>query len=124
MGDQNLYFMHFNERSIQKNVDELANLLSQLKALPDVLAITETKLKPDQVHTNINLEGYTFIHSDSEKLSGGVGFCIKKSLNYKILKDININIAMVEDMWIEVQTATDSVVVGVRYRHPTSSVED
>ena len=32
--------------------------------------------------------------------------------------------AIVEDMWIEVQTATDPVVVGVCYRHPTSLVED
>ena len=39
--------MHFNVRSMQKNVNELANLLTQLKALPDVLAITETKLKLD-----------------------------------------------------------------------------
>ena len=67
VGDQNLYLMHFNVRSIQKNVDKLVNLLTQLKALPDVLAMTETKLKPDQAHTNINLESYTFIHSNSEK---------------------------------------------------------
>ena len=67
VGDQSLYLMHFNVRSIQKNVNKLANLLTQLKALPDVLAITETKLKPDQEHTNINLESYTFIHSNSEK---------------------------------------------------------
>ena len=60
VGDQSLYLMHFNVRSIQKNVDLLANLLTQLKALPNVLAITETKLKPDQAHNNINLEGYTF----------------------------------------------------------------
>ena len=74
VGDQNLCILHFNVRSIQKNVDKLANLLTQLKALPDVLAMTETKLKPDQAHININLESYTFIHSDSKKHSGGVGF--------------------------------------------------
>ena len=103
--------MYFNVRSVPKNVDELANLLTQLKALRDVPAITETKLKPHQVHTNINLEGYTFIHSDSEKQYGGVDYNIKKSLNYKILKDISINMTTVEDMWIEVQTATDPIVV-------------
>ena len=32
--------------------------------------------------------------------------------------------AIFEDIWIEVQTATDPVVVGVCYRHPTSFVED
>ena len=31
--------------------------------------------------------------------------------------------AIVEDMWIEVQTATDLIVVGGCYRHPTSLVE-
>ena len=124
VGDQNLYLLHSNVRSIQKNVDELTNLLTQLKAIPDVLAIMETKPKPDQLHTNINLEGNTFIHTDSEIHSGGMGFYIKKSLNYKILKDININMAIVQDMWIEVQTVTDPVVVGVCYRHPTFLMED
>ena len=70
-------------------MDEQANLLTQLKALPNVLAITETKLKPDQLYTNIDLKGYTFIHNDSEKHYGGVGFYIQKSLNYKTLKDKN-----------------------------------
>ena len=32
--------------------------------------------------------------------------------------------AIVEDMWIKVQTATDPVEVGVCYRHPTSLVKD
>ena len=32
--------------------------------------------------------------------------------------------AIVEDMWIQVQTATDPVMVGVCCRHPTSLVED
>ena len=102
----------------------MANRLIQLKALPDVLAITKTKLKSDQVHTYINLEGYTFIHSDSEKHSGEMGYYIIKSLNYKVLKDINIRMVIVEDTWIEVQTATDPVVEDVCYRHPTFLVKD
>ena len=31
--------------------------------------------------------------------------------------------AIVEDMWIKVQTSTDPVEVGVCYRHPTSLVK-
>ena len=60
----NLYLMYFNVKRIQKNIDELVNFLKQLKALPDVLAMTENKLKPDQIHIDINLEGYAFIHND------------------------------------------------------------
>ena len=67
---KNLCLMHFNVRSIQKNMDELANLLTQLKTLSDVRAITETKPKRDQLYTNINSEDYTFIHNDTEKNSG------------------------------------------------------
>ena len=78
--------MHFNVRSIQKNADELANLLKQLKALPDVSAIMKTTLKPDQVHSNINLEGYTFIDCDSEKYSGGWVFTLKNLLITKKYK--------------------------------------
>jgi len=43
---QNLFLLHFNVRSIQKNVDNLATFFTELTALPDAIAISETKLKP------------------------------------------------------------------------------
>ena len=40
----NLFLIHFNVRSLQKNFDKLTNYILQMKKLPDVIAITETKL--------------------------------------------------------------------------------
>ena len=58
--------MHFNTRNLQKNIDKLSHYILQLKKLPDIIAITETKLKKDELQTNIGINGYSFIHSDSD----------------------------------------------------------
>ena len=61
-------------RSIQKNFDQLSMILMELQKLPDIIALTETKLSPNQIPTNIDLEGYEFVRCDSLSKSGGVGF--------------------------------------------------
>ena len=83
MEDKNLFLLQFNVKKNSENVDELADLLTQLKALPNVVVITETKLQPYQLYTNQSLESYIFIHSDSEKNSGEVDFYIKNSFKYQ-----------------------------------------
>ena len=50
--------MHFNVRSMQKNFDQLSMILTELQKLPDIIALTETKLSPNQIPTNINLKDY------------------------------------------------------------------
>ena len=36
-----------------------------MKKLPDIIAVTETKLAKNQIVVNIDIEGYNFIHLDS-----------------------------------------------------------
>ena len=70
-----LLLIHFNTRSLQKNIDKLTHHILQLKKLPDIIAITETKLKKDELQTNIGISGYNFIHSDhsdSDSQAGAV----------------------------------------------------
>ena len=38
------FLLHLNIRSLNKNLDKLEDLLTQLGKLPDIIAITETKL--------------------------------------------------------------------------------
>ena len=52
-----LLIMHFNVTSLQKNFDQLSMIVTKLQKLPDIIAITETKLSPNQIPTNIDLEG-------------------------------------------------------------------
>ena len=82
--------MHFNVRSLQKNVDHLSQYLLKLKVRPQIIAVTETKLIKDQCHINVNLPGYNFIHCDTSTRAGGVGFYIEDGLQY-IPKNVSLN---------------------------------
>ena len=43
--DSELFLIHVNIRSIQKNIDNLTNFLSEFKQKPDFILLTETKLR-------------------------------------------------------------------------------
>ena len=119
-----LFIIHFNVRSLQKNIDKLITFLAEFSEKPDIIAISETKIKCGQPLLNVNISGYSFIHCDSVTNSGGVGFYIKQTLIYKQKSEININLSFVENMCIEVKTTTGPIVIGVVYRHPTKLVND
>ena len=115
----NLFLIHINIRSLQKNIDKLTHFISELGKSPDVIAITETKLNKNRIHSNIEINGYNFIHSDSETNAGGVGMYIKKSISYKIEEELNLNLCSVENIWIQIQNDTSRTIVGAVYRHPS-----
>ena len=116
--------MHFNVSSIQKNFDQLSMILTELQKLPDIIALTETKLSPNQIPINIELEGYEFVHCDSSFKSESVGFYIKKAITYKLKHNINLNLANVKDLWIEVLTKTGPTAIEVIYRHSSYLIND
>ena len=105
----NLFLIHFNVRSLQKNLDKLTNYILQMKKLPDIIAITETKLTKNQIVVNINIEGYNFIHSDSSSRAGGVGLYIKDSLTFTLKEELDLNINSVENIWIQIETSDNTV---------------
>ena len=92
--------------------------------MPDIIAISETKITYGQILVNVDINGYDFIHCDSTTKAGGVGIYIKKTLPYKQKSEINIKLSFVENIWIEVKAATGPIVVGVIGRLPTTRVND
>ena len=94
---QDLLIMHFNVRSIQKNFDQLLMILRELQKLPNIIALTEAKLSPNQIPTNTDLEGNEFVHCDSSSKSRGVGFYIKRAITYELKRNINLDLANVKD---------------------------
>ena len=54
---ESLFIMHFNVRSLPKNIDHLASYLTELPQSPDVIVVTETKLNNDTVNSNVQLTG-------------------------------------------------------------------
>ena len=69
----NLLIMCFNICSLQRSLDQMHELLSKLSGLLDIIVLTKTKLSGSSVHLNIKLNGYDFLHVDSETHTGGVG---------------------------------------------------
>ena len=117
-----LLIIHFNIRSLEKNIDKMSQYLSELKRQPDVIALTETKLK-DNICGNIKLAGYKFIHVNSPTLAGGVGFYVNEKLKYSVLGKLEMKVNFVENMWIKIETNKKLLVLGVVYRHPVRAVE-
>ena len=104
-----------NIRSLNANFDKLNELLTNYDILPDIIAISETKLKLLQVY-NAKLSGYQFYHKSTTTRWGGVGLFIKESLSISICKEFDLNIPNCEDMWIQLDLGNNKKgIVGVIY---------
>ena len=61
---QNLFLLHLNIRSLQKNYDKVCELIDQLPTRPHLIGLSETKIK-HQPLLDISLPNYNFIHAAS-----------------------------------------------------------
>ena len=86
-----------NIRSLNANFDKLNKLLINYDILPDIIAMSETKLKLLQV-CNAKLSGYHFYHKGTTTRWGGVRLFIKESFSISICKKFDLNIPNCEDM--------------------------
>ena len=71
---KNLFILHIYIRSIYKNFNALNHeFLQSLDYLPDIICLSETKIK-NLPTVNLSLTGYHLIeHADSQTAAGGVG---------------------------------------------------
>ena len=81
---KNLFLLHLNIRSLQKNHDNLCEFLDQLPIKPHLIGLSETKIK-HQPLLDISLPNYNFIHAASPTNAGAVGLYISDFLEYEIL---------------------------------------
>jgi len=86
---------------------------------PHIVAVSETKInKNDGLSFPTTITGYNFLHSDSEKKSGGVRSYIDSSISYQIKTDIPNVLNDSESLWIEINLHKKPCIIGVIYRHP------
>ena len=109
--------MHLNIRSFHKNYDALYNLLQSLKFSPDLLCLTETRIR-DQPLFNISLPGYSFVHVNSKTAAGGVAAYISNRLNYKFYEK-QFRLHKAESIWLNISGCHQNCIVSVIYRHPS-----
>ena len=70
------FLMHINTRSLAKNLYYVNEIIAELDKNPDIIAISETKLK-DGTFSNVNIAGYDLICNNSKTNAGGVALYIK-----------------------------------------------
>src|SRR5271157_4938852 len=76
-----LNMLHVNVRSLNKNFDELVNLIAEIEVVLPVIAVTETWLTVSN-HDLYNMNGYNFVSQERiGRLGGGVGLFITKGLD-------------------------------------------
>ena len=87
----NFFLLHINIKNLNKNFEKFEEWLVELDKLPDITAISETKL-------NFCLNGYNFIQNNSSTKAGQVRMFIKKSINYTVTDKCNLNCFGCEEM--------------------------
>ena len=71
----NLTLFHLNIRSLQKNFNDLHELLCNLSEPPHIICLSETKIKHNTL-LNLSISGYKFLNVNSLTNAGGVGVFI------------------------------------------------
>ena len=122
--NKNLFLLHVNIRSVNKNVDNVNHdLLHLFQHLPDVICLSETKIK-NLPTTNIILKGYhPIMHANSSYNSGGVGVFVADNYAVNIIgkDDLNFNC---ENIWMQIidNITKNTFILGVVYRYPGGDV--
>ena len=120
-----LSILHINIVSLIANFDRLEELLLTLNNSPDVIHISETRLK--HYHNNSfipSLENYDFYRKDSKTAAGGVGIFVKSHLDVTVKEELSLNVDECEDMWLNIKLPNHKqFVTAAIYRHPRHNFE-
>ena len=118
-----LSMMHLNTRSLNNKFDSFKQLLNSLIVPFQIIGLTETWLN-DTNDDLYKLDTYDFVNVNrTSKCGGGVGIYIKKGIQYKIRRDLNINDEnIIESAFIEIiNLQKKNIIIGVIYRPPNSN---
>ena len=115
-GTSNDFFvLHINTRSLNKNFKKLVEILIQLGKLPEMIAISETKL---QAEFKMQLHGYNFIQNNSNTNAGDVGMFVKETLAFQATTEYQLYTEGCEDLWITGNINNTKKVFDVLHSHP------
>ena len=121
---KDLLILHINIRSLNKNMDDLLDLLNEIRTRPSIICLTETRLKHDSL-VNIEIQGYKFFHADSVSNAGGVGMYVSEDFQFSCENSFGFSNNGCENMWININTKlAQNFLVGVVYRHPNANIKD
>ena len=118
--------LHINIASLSLHIDDLKTLLNLLDHPFDIIGVSETKIREDRDPiTNIELDGYDFVHTSTKSYFGGVGIFVKSGHDYVVRTDLNKSVHNVaESVFIEIKhQSKKNLIVGCIYRHHSPITE-
>ena len=87
--EHSLILFHLNLRSLVKNLDNLDALLGSFIRSPDVIAVSESWLRPNNAQF-YNIDGFTSYHvTRSNKKGGGASLLVKASLDSELIEQFS-----------------------------------
>ena len=90
----NFFILLVNIISLKKNINKLEELLLKLGKLPDIIALSETKLKNSFSYF---LDGYKFIQPNSDTNAQGVGLFVRSNMNFIVTDQYKLNVPNCEN---------------------------
>ena len=123
---KNLTFSYLNIPSLSIHTEELTTLISEQNLTFDVFRVSKTNLRLTKAPLNsVKIPGYNFEFTATEYSNGGTAIYLKKSLNYKLRKDLGIyKSKQLESTFIEVNLNNEKVAIACIYRHPTMELSE
>ena len=99
-----LSFFHLNISSLSFHTEELITFISEHNLTFDIFGVSETKLRLKKAALNsVIIPGYNFEFTATEWSNSGTAIYIKKGLNYKPRKDLEVyKSKQLESTFIEV----------------------
>ena len=121
--DNNVILLHVNIRSLQKSFDSLREFIESLNYKPDIICITEARIK-HQPLTNLNLTNYHFTNVSPSTNAGEVAAYISDNFQLNLSAEQSV-LAGAECLWITINRTKSSstfkqIIIRIIYRHPNA----
>ena len=107
--NKDIFIVHFNAVSWVKNFDSFMSLFDQMNHSPDLICVSETRLKDGKVNWQKNLvsiDGFDIKYDNSPSDAGGVAIYIKTGVFKRVTvkKDLRLNVPECESIFLEIDT--------------------
>ena len=89
--NESLFIIHINIRSLNKNFDSLLEFLHLLFAVPDIICLSETKIKDENITVLLRIPNYEFIHADSKTNAVGVAMYNNSEIKLEVLQQLHLD---------------------------------
>lgn len=120
--------IHFNARSLRKNIDAITNFISSVQHAFTFICISETWLSDaDNGMSGFPSYQAEYCHRQTDS-HGGAAIFLSQDVAYTRRCDLELNVTHCESMWIEVDRSflnnEKNLRLGCIYRSPSSSLCD